>query len=436
MKKSKRKNARKLYNKDKFDEALLAEYENINDYIILHKRDTVRLKYFDQNYLKTVLGFDFKTLLQIDIDSLSSSLDFLIQCYEKTNKKFKILEFLDELRDAIDSDLWRQKIIYHKVCIKAFVIRDVSGAKEELKKIGDFLRIEDVELLTAYLDIMKDDLSFSDRISICEKIIRNTKCSTLKLQYYTTLGIEYLLINDDEKAIAEIEKGLNQFNPEKTQQEEMYTDYRLGVSYYLLGFLKQKTHFIAKARDYYLKSLSSNRYNTAGRANLLKLIGDCYQDEGEFNLAKDFYLQSIQLQASNIAIIYLMRILLQTGNNRKEISKWDLKIDKNILDENEKYDYLLLYAKIAIEDDNYESSEKTYKELEGLKLESPYFKELRDETVKNLMQFCIEKNSASKGKISLSIEKIYKSLILQPNLMGIGIDLKTLFKKEKSDEKE
>ncbi len=435
MKKSKRKNARKLYIKGKFDEAVLAEYENINDYIILHKRDTVRLKYFDQIYLKTVLGFDFKTLLQIDIDSLSSSLDFLIQCYEKTNKQFKILEFLDELRDVIDSDLWRQKIIYHKVCIKAFVIMDVLGAKEELKKIGDFLNIEDVDLLTAYLDIMKGDLSFSDRISICENIIRNTKCSTLKLQYYTSLGIEYLLINDDEKAIAEIEKGLNQFNPEKTQQEEIYTDYRLGLSYYLLGMLKQETHFIVKARDYYLKSLSSNRYNIAGRANLLNLIGDCYQDEGELNLAKDFYLQSIQLQTSNIAIINLMRILLQTGNNRKEISKWDLKIDKNILDENEKYDYLLLYAKLAIEEDNYELSEKTYKELEGLKLESPYFKELRDETVKNLMQFCIEKNSASKGKISLSIEKICKSLILQPNLMGFGIDLKTLFKKEKSDEK-
>ncbi len=432
MEKSKGKIARKLYNKGKFDKALLTEYEDINDYIILHKRDTERLKYFDQNYLRTVLGFDFKTLLQIDIDSLSSSLEFLIQCYGKTNKQFKIFEFLDELKDAIDSDIWRQKIIYYNVCIKAFVIDDASGAKEELQKFGDFSNIEDIDLLTAYLDIMNDNLSFSDRVSICEKIISNTKCSTLKLQYYTHLGTEYLLINDTEKAIAEIEKGLGQFNLEKTQQEEMYSDYRLGVSYYLLGILKKETNFFVKARNYYLKSFSSNSYNAAGRAYLLGVIGDCYQAESKFDLARDSYLQSIQLQTSNIAIINLMRTLLKTGN-RKEISKWDLKIDKNSFNENEKYDYLLLYAEVAINEDNYELSKKIYKDLESLKLDTPYFKELRDETVKNLMQFCIEKDNLSKGKISITIEKVWKSLILQPNFMGFGIDLKALLKKENSD---
>jgi len=370
--------ARKLYKDGKYDKAFSLEYDNIEEYIALYKRDTLPLKNFDQDF--------YEGLLQIDIKALSESIYFLIHCYEKTNKNVDILDLFDELKDEIGSEIWKQKIIYYNILVKAFVFHDDLGAVDDLEKIDNILDIQDLDLLSIYHYLMIENLTFSERVRIKEIIINKADCSTIKLQYQTSLGLEYFLIGDHPKAIIEIENGLNKFDLKNNQEEDYYTDYILGTSNYFLGFLKNNHDLFISARDYFLKSLSSDKYNVNGKAYLLNLIGDCYYGENELTLAKNCYPQSIKSKKTNQAIISLIDILRISGK-QTEIKKWDLEIDKDNLNESEKYDYLIVRAEIAIEEDDYSSAESIYKESEQLELKDPYFKELRDKTVKKLMEY-------------------------------------------------
>lgn len=410
--------ARKLYIDGKYDKAFSFEYDNIKEYITHYKRDTIPLKILNQNL--------YEILLQIDIKALSESIYFLISCYEKTNKKVNILDLFDKLKDEIDSEIWKQKIIFYNIFVKAFVFHDDSGAVDDLEKIDNILDIQDVDLLSIYLNLMSGNLPFSEIVEIKEIIVNNTECSTIKLQYQTSLGLDYFLIGDPQKAIIEIEDGLSKFNLKNNQQEDYYTDYILGGSNYFLGFLKKNPDLFISARDHYLKSLSSDKYNVDGKAHLLNLIGDCYYGENNLINAKNYYLKSIELKKSNKVIISLINILKFFGNGT-DIKKWDLEIDKENLNESEKYDYLFVRAEIAIEEDDYSSVESIYKEFEQLELKEPYFKELRDKTVKKLMEYCINKNSSTKNETSTFLSKFGKCIILQPNLWGFGFDLKKYF---------
>ena len=135
--------ARKLYNEGRYNEAFLLERNNIEEYIELYKRDTVPMKNYSQHL--------YNSLLEIDIKALSESIYFLIQCYEKTNKKYDILNFFNKLEAEIDTEILRQKLFYHKIGIKAFVFNDELGAIDELKKIDNITRIPRFSLYFSFL---------------------------------------------------------------------------------------------------------------------------------------------------------------------------------------------------------------------------------------------------------------------------------------------
>lgn len=426
MSKVKYEIVRELYNQGNYDDALSLECEDILEYIALHKKNTVRLKYLDQDYAREKIGLDYESALQIDINYLSESIFFLIECYDRTDKNFDILNFLDEIGEIIDSEIWKEKMIYYKVIIKAFINKDDTEAKDELNKIKDIYEIQDVELLTIYLDLMGNNLTFSQTNEIIGLIIKNTECSALKLKYITCFGLQYLMIGDIEKAITEIENGLNQFDFEKNQQNEVYTDYILGGSYYALGFLKQDSDLLNNARDYYLKSLSFEKYNVNGKAELYNSIGNCYYTLEKYVIAKDYYLQSISFKKSNKTIIDLILVLIDMKADQTEIEKWKLEIDIENLNESEKYDYMLIHAKIALENNDVNSAKEIYIEFEQFEINEPYYKELKDDTVKELMNLCLNQNESkddknkSKSKESW-LKKIREHLMFQPNIYGIGL---------------
>lgn len=333
MNKPKYELARELYNLGKYNDAFSIEIEFISDYIDLYKRHTIRLK----NQNKDL----YESFLNMDINCLCEAIEFLIPCYERTDRQFDILDFLDNIKGEIDSKIWSQKIFFYRILIKALIFQDESGAKEELEKIENIYNVQDVELLTLYLDLMNEKLSFSNKNQLCETIIKNTECSTLKLKYKTSIGINFFLIGDKNEAITIIEDSLKQYDIKKNLQEEYYRDYILGFTNYFLGMIKQEAASLLKSRDYYLKSLSSEKYNDEGKASLLDLIGNCYHAKGDFVLAKDYYIQSINLNKSYVVIISLIDILMHLNANKTEIEEWKLKINEKMLNENEKYDYLI-----------------------------------------------------------------------------------------------
>lgn len=101
-----RKFAFEKYNEGKYKEALKACRLEVTWYILCHRAHTIP-------FLRS--GTDeTKKLLEVDIDALSSLLELLIKCYEKTGKEKEITHLVDSLKNAISDQRWYDRIrFYH-----------------------------------------------------------------------------------------------------------------------------------------------------------------------------------------------------------------------------------------------------------------------------------------------------------------------------------
>lgn len=164
--------AEKLYKKGEYDAAVLKISEYIEEYLILHIINTVPLKYFNQDFSGLPLGTQlYEKTLKVDTECLCGALEHLIFYYAYSQKEFEIIQFLDKIKNIIDSVMWNEKIILCKMAVKGIINEDITAAKKEISNKGDILKINDVELLTVCLYVFRDELSDSETISVIDKIM-------------------------------------------------------------------------------------------------------------------------------------------------------------------------------------------------------------------------------------------------------------------------
>jgi tetratricopeptide (TPR) repeat protein len=424
--KLKAKNAKKLYDKGEYDTSVLKIADCIEEYLVLHIIDTIPLKYCNQYYPGLPLGTkSYERLLKIDIDSLCEALELLVYSYSYSQKEFDIIQFLDKIKSIIESATWDEKIRLHKVIVKYIIHEDVISAKKEIGNKNDIIKINDVELLTVCLDVFTAELSYSEDISIIEKIIKNTESPTVKLQYQTLLGIQYMLMGVEEKAIDEIKKAIEDFYINETEKNNIYTYFVWGNAYYMLGTLTNNEFLVDCSINKFTKTLSFNELNNEGKAELLNSLGFCYKFKSNYNEAKTCYIDSIELFSSNTTIIYLVDCLADMEeDNKAEISEWDKKIEKDSLNKNEEYDYLIFRAKLALKYDDYNLAEEVLKYLKELNYGVIYFDNYVKEVTKRLEDYCVNKNVESKSRLLIFLAELKSRIMLEPNFYGIGFRLK------------
>ncbi|AKB21867.1 hypothetical protein [Methanosarcina sp. WH1] len=422
----KAKNAKKLYNKGEYDTSVLRMSEYIEEYLILHIIDTIPLKYYNQDYPRLPLGpKSYDQFLKIDIDRLCEALELLVYSYSYSQKEFDIILFLDKIKSIIESVTWDEKIILYKIVVKYIIHKDIISAKKEISNKNDISNINDVELLTVCLDIFTEELNDSENISLIEKIIKNTESPTVKLQYQTLLGIQYMLIGVEEKAIDEIKKAIDDFYINETEKNNSYTYFVWGNTYYMLGTLTNNVFLVDCSINKFTKTLSLNELNTEGKAELFNLLGDCYKFKSNYNEAKTYYIESIGLFFSNTTIIYLLDCLVEMeDDNKEEISEWDKKIAKDSLNKNEEYDYLIFRAKLALKYDDYSLAEEVLKHLKELNYGIIYFDNYTKEVIKRLQDYCNNKNVDSKSKLLTFLSELKSRIMFEPNFYGIGLKFK------------
>lgn len=416
--------ARKYYNEEEYEKAFTMQCDLINTYVKLYERDTAKLESLNQECLLEIMGTDHITVQKIDFECLSSAINSLIIYYNQTKKEFDIINYFKTLTNLIDSENWKFKICFYEVCTQAFILDDVDSAKAKLRKIRKISTIEDVDFLTVYLDLMNNELSASEKIAITEKIIKNIDCSTLKLKYQTSLGLEFLLVDATEKAIIEIKKGINQFDIRKSKEPEVYTYYVIGGANYFLGVLENDLTKFKVARQNYLKVLSSDQLNEEGNAEIQKLIGICYMLEEKYALAERCFLDSLEKRHSNMAVIELIKNLMFMKKSHKEVIEWKEQIDEKALKMEEKLDFLLVQAQFSIQYDDCSLAEEVWKKLEEMELEDIYLEKWKDEIIKELQEFCTKKSKSSRKGIKKLLSKFYERIMLEPNFYGIGIKIK------------
>lgn len=107
-------------------------------------------------------------LLEIDIKALSELLGKLMFIINKGQIEHSFMGDLIRLGELLYSQRWHTRLIYYKVAWE-FLFND-NEAKTYLSNIL-YKEIDGLDFLQMYLDLMSDDLSFSNRIEIIEKLI-------------------------------------------------------------------------------------------------------------------------------------------------------------------------------------------------------------------------------------------------------------------------
>jgi hypothetical protein len=150
------------------------------------------------------------SLLDIDIRALGDLVERLFQCYTKTESIDEFPAVLERLRGNIDDARWQRKIIYFHAICALWPNWNKAAGKGELKKLGSIEDGDDEETVQVYLDLFGDDLGFSQKHDLIDRILKLTKKLSDRLHYKGSKAVLYLGIGDVQKAEAELDEAVSE----------------------------------------------------------------------------------------------------------------------------------------------------------------------------------------------------------------------------------
>jgi tetratricopeptide (TPR) repeat protein len=242
-------------------------------------------------------------------------------CYIKADMMDEFPAVLERLRGNINHSDWQRKITYLHALHALWPDLDREAGRRELKKLGSVADEKDEEILQLYLDLFNDDLSFSEKQDLIERILTYSGSFGERLHYRAAKAVLFLTIGDARKADTELSEAIMEARErrKKTALSEYERD-RLAHMLDLLGALRGDDALLTEALELCRELLKEDNWTASGRANLLGLMGDIYRRKQEWETACQTYTQALALDPSPIYKVFLSGCLLQL-EQRDEATK-------------------------------------------------------------------------------------------------------------------
>lgn len=416
---------RKLLNEQRFKEALFACRADITQYTIWHKSHTEPAIHLGMPRVGS--------LLEIDINALGSIVDDLLFCHIKNNLMEDFSAVLERLRANIDDPRWHRKIIYFHAMHALWPDWDENAGRKELRKLGSIADDKDVEILELYLDLFDDDLTFSEKQDVIDKIIEHTRKPSHRLHYRASKAVLYLTIGDQKRAEALLTEAIDETRSEEEKGKlSKYHKYRLAMTLDLLGIIRQDQILFGQATKIYDELLAEEDYwSSNGRANLFALRGDSYKHEADWERARQSYISALALRSAPIYKVFLCECLIQLGKlDEANKTLADVKIEQ--LSPAEQADFAFATAALAIEFGERVRLEKARDILKRVHVPEPLFRQRRDSLLLNVQEALVSGRSKSiiartRALLSGALRSFNSYVILKPNVMGFGLDVNQIF---------
>lgn len=372
------------------------------------------------------------SLLEIDIRALGSIVDDLLWCHIKTDTMDKFPAVLERLRANINDMEWQRKIVYFHAMHALWPERDESAGRRELRKLGSIANDQDVEILQLYLDLFADDLTFSEKQDLIDRILALSKSLTDRLHYKGSKAVLYLTIGDQRKADTELSEAIAEARSEHDEESlTEYQRYRLALTLDLLGTLRRDDSLLTEALDLCQDLLKGDHWSPKGRADLLSLIGETYRHKADWESACHSYLHALETKPSAIYKVFLCECLLQL-DKLENAAKILGEVKLEDLSSAEQIDYAFIVAALAIETDERERLENAKALLKTISMPDPYFRERRDSILLNVQEALTAGASQSLVRRTRRLfaemtRSATSYLILKPTFLGIGVDVGRIF---------
>ncbi|MFV8756279.1 hypothetical protein ACNOYE_37510 [Nannocystaceae bacterium ST9] len=323
-------------------------------------------------------------LLYIDIFALKGFLDVLSVAYDSAGFGEGFSATLDRLDGAIAHRLWRDVIVHCRAVRALADSWDRNAARLVLQKIELPDEIELPELLTLYLDLMSDRLSFDECRQLANRIALITDNSVIRLQYRVHDSVRLLEIGEKDNAVAAIRRALEKFEEEKKGARksrfhgtsESYECYRLGLTYGLLGTLERDKTWTSKAVEQFNACLSSGDLNRFGRSRLVCEIGSCHLHLENYGRAVRLFQESLGLHRTELAKIHLAEALTEMGLHQEAAAELD-SVKQTDLDEAGMFDWAIGNGELALASQDHRRASAAIDVLELLPNTSVIFERKR-----------------------------------------------------------
>ena len=148
----------------------------------------------------------FGSLFIVDIAALSELVADLVQTYFQLGRQAELDRVLGRLAGNIDDPRWARKILYHRGIVALGMDRR-TVAQARVRELGPITASEaDLDVLQLSLDVNSDELGFSERRALLDRVLELTSSPADKIQYSGAKAFGLLMVDDRQGAKAELTK--------------------------------------------------------------------------------------------------------------------------------------------------------------------------------------------------------------------------------------
>lgn len=408
------------FNTEDYSKALTMCRADITQYSIWHKTNTAP-------YLQSAPEA-VAYLLNLDIRALAEMAELLERCYVKTGKAQHFPAVLERLRANINHPRWQRKVTYlHAIHALGPDWNEAAG-RRELRKLGDMESETDVETLQLYLDLFHDELSFSRRLKLADRVIRLADKAAERLHYRGQKAVELLLVGDTAGAESELADGIASYEADKGKDaSSIYARDRLAGALELLGKLRNDPILLDRSIEISRSLIEDDGLTSLGRAAVLRQMGDAYSSKGEWESATDAYRKAFATVPRPVFQVLIAQCLLESEGSAAATDAIRA-IAVTELEGAEYADYVFALAAIGIEGKDPSILADGEALLRNLSIREPYFREQRDSLLLGVVDARQSERSAATAEPARRLlrgltSSLLRYIKLEPNFMGIGLNL-------------
>jgi hypothetical protein len=399
---------REYFNEGNYKKALEYARRHFTWYALAHKAHTLNLIKADKQR-----GLH---LLNIDINALAELLENIGLCYHHLGIGKSYGDVIDNAENLIDDVRWKEKILYLKGIWYLVEFDDEQSSYSCIESI-DIEKCYDPEILTLYLQVKPGKIPYKKSEEIINRIIENTKQESVKLQYRVLAGINLFIIFETKEACRVIADAIVQYERLEPSKKSVYGDLQYARALETLGNISNNQEVLEnckKAVESLISQAYEAKYKSGFIEDLYKILGDVENGLGNYELAIDAYKKC----SSDLNNIFLARVYCNFTNidKAKEVLN---SINIGNLDVHGKFDLALAWALIALNTFEKKDIELAKSLLKNVKTDQPYFINLRDKQLLELL----EAKPKDKNTITKVIKKLNEYITLNPNIFGVGVNI-------------
>ncbi|MDP6843171.1 MAG: hypothetical protein QGH73_15990 [Rhodospirillales bacterium] len=239
------------------------------------------------------------------------------------------------------------------------------------------------------------------------------------------------MIGDSETAEQELEAAINHCRESRTS-DELNNFEKLWFSrcLELMATIRHDKKLFQKAIELLDDLVAEDGWTEYGLAELYRNQGDCFKHAGQWKEAHSSYKKAISIVDLPIYRVLLCVILVHL-RKANEASDLISGIDQDKLDPFELNDFVFAYSAIAIETGELDQLKEAKNLLENRKMAEPYFEQRRLKLLIGVQSTIKDGRSetaaqAARSLLSAMARSASKYLMLQPNFMGVGINVNSI----------